>query len=77
MDHAVPEITGDAEASLHARPSEIAKLATDTGVKELVLSHNMSRSLSHLEESLAIIRKTFHGEIVVARDLLCFELSDR
>jgi ribonuclease BN (tRNA processing enzyme) len=77
MDHAVPEMTGDVEASLHARPSEIAKLATDAAVRELVLSHNMSRSLSHLEESLAIIHKSFHGKIAVAHDLMCFELDDR
>ena len=77
MDHSVPEMTGDVEASLHARPSEIAKLATDADVRKLVLSHNMSRSLSHLEENLAIIRKTFHGGIAVARDLMCFELGRR
>lgn len=76
-DHAVPEMTGDIEASLHARPSEIAKLASDADVRELVLSHNMSRSLAHLEENLAIIRKSFHGEIAVAEDLMCFELRHR
>lgn len=75
MDHAVPEMTGDVEAGLHARPSEIANLASAAAVIKLVLSHNMSRSLLHLDESLATIRGTFHGDVAVASDLMCFELG--
>ncbi len=73
MDHAVPEMTDQTSAALHARPSETAALAKAANVKQLVLSHNMARSLGPLQENLAIIRKTYDGPIVVAEDLMCLK----
>ncbi|MFA5957294.1 MBL fold metallo-hydrolase [Hyphomicrobium sp.] len=72
MDHAIPEMTGDVEAYLHARPSEIGKLAGRARVGKVVLSHNMARSLTHLGEDLALIRQNYKGPVVVANDLMCF-----
>lgn len=77
MDHAVPENTDDVAAGLHARPSEIAKLAGDAAVKRLVLSHLMPRSERQLEHSLTLITKRFAGEVSVAEDLMCIELPSR
>ena len=73
MDHAVPEMTDQVAAALHARPSEIAALAKAANVKQLVLSHNMARSLKPLQDNLAIIRKTYDGPVVVAEDLMCLK----
>lgn len=73
MDHAVPEMADPASRQLHARPSEIGLLAARAGVKELVLSHNMARSLGHLEENLALIRQHYTGRTTVAEDLMCFD----
>ena len=58
MDHAVPEMADPVARQLHARPSEIGLLAAHAGVKQLVLSHNMARSLGPLKENLALIRQT-------------------
>jgi ribonuclease BN (tRNA processing enzyme) len=74
MDHAVPEQTDEVSGHLHARPSEIGKLAAEAGVGKLVLSHNMARSLSHLDENLALIREHYKGPITVAEDLMCLDL---
>ena len=74
MDHAIAEMAGGVETNLHARPSDIGKLAASAGVGKVVLSHNMSRSLTHLDENLAIIRKDYHGPVTVAEDLLCVGL---
>jgi len=73
MDHAVPEQADEVAARLHARPSEIGKLAAGANVGKLVLSHNMARSLSHLDENLALIRQHFKGPITVADDLMCLD----
>jgi ribonuclease BN (tRNA processing enzyme) len=74
MDHAVPEQTDDVSGHLHARPTEIGKLAAEAGVGKLVLSHNMARSLRHLDENLALIREHYNGPIIVAEDLMCLDL---
>jgi ribonuclease BN (tRNA processing enzyme) len=74
MDHAVPEQTDEVSGELHARPSEIGKLASEAGIGRLVLSHNMARSLSHLDENLALIRQYYKGPVTVAEDLMCLDL---
>jgi len=74
MDHAVPEQADPVAGRLHARPSEIGKLAAKARVGKLVLSHNMARSLSRLDENLALIREHYKGPITVADDLMCLDL---
>jgi ribonuclease BN (tRNA processing enzyme) len=73
MDHAVPEMADPVSRQLHARPSEIGLLAAKGSVGQLVLSHNMARSLGSLQENLAIIRQHYDGPIKVAEDLMCFD----
>lgn len=73
MDHAVPEMTDPVSRRLHARPSEIGELAAAAGVRRLVLSHNMKRSLDALPENVATIRKHYAGPVAVAEDLMCFD----
>src|ERR1700722_12500534 len=73
MDHAVPEMADPVARQLHARPSEIGLLAAQAGVKQLVLSHNMARSLGPLKENLALIRQHYDGPTKVAEDLMCFD----
>lgn len=74
MDHAVPEKADRVAGWLHARPSEIGKLAAEAGVGKLILSHNMARSLNQLDENLALIRERYKGPISVAEDLTCIGL---
>lgn len=73
MDHAVPELTDPVSQQLHARPSEIGTLAAKANVNQLILSHNMSRSLTKLDESLAAIKERYSGPVKVASDLMCVE----
>ena len=73
MDHAVPEMADPVAGQLHTRPSEIGLLAAHAGVKRLVLSHNMARSLGPLKENLALIRQHYDGPTRVAEDLMCVE----
>lgn len=69
---AIPESASGAAVALHARPSAVGKMARQAGVRQLVLSHVMARSLSRLDDQLAIVRKTFAGPVHVAGDLECF-----
>ena len=74
MTHAVPEAADAAAARLHARPSEIAALAQAAGIKQVVLSHLMQRSLTTLDDNLKGIRARYTGEVKVAQDLMCFPM---
>lgn len=71
--HVVPEGPGQ-PLGLHRNPTSIGELAQTMGARRLVLSHNMRRSLSRLDEGLAAIGKTYAGTVSVAHDLECFVL---
>jgi len=66
--HAIPEHAGEVASSLHMPPSSIGKLAADAGVKRLVLSHRMRRTLNSEAETLKVIRKYYSGPVTFAED---------
>jgi ribonuclease BN (tRNA processing enzyme) len=69
-DFAIPEAADEMAKNLHIQPSAIARLASESKTKHLVLSHIMKRSESKIDESIAIIEKLYQGEITVAQDLI-------
>jgi len=75
MDHAIPEEAGPVARNLHATPSRIGHLAAATYVRRLLLSHLMARSIAHLDASRRIIRRTYRGEMQVAEDIQCIDLT--
>lgn len=70
--NAVPEDASDIAKNLHMPPSTIGRIAGDTGVGQLVLSHRMKRTLGREEETTMLIRKNYTGNIDFADDLDCF-----
>ncbi len=72
--HAVPEEAAGVARALHMPPSVIGAIAGAAGVKRLVLSHRMHRSLGNEEASLAAIRRHYGGPVDFARDLSCYPL---
>ena len=75
--HAVPERVRGPARSLHAVPSQIARLAHAANVKKLVLSHHMQRSLDRLDESRELIVDGFGAEPVVTQDMDCIPVDRR
>lgn len=59
---------------LHRTPSEIGVLAGALKPGRLVLTHNMERSLSRIEDSLSSIGDSYSGPVSVADDLDCYAL---
>lgn len=70
--NAVPEGAGGVERRLHMPPSVIGRIAHEAGVKQLVLSHRMRRTLGRETETLESINKTYTGPVTFANDLDCF-----
>lgn len=73
--HAIPEHAGGVARQLHMPPSVIAQIAARAKVKQLVLSHRMSRTLGEEAASSAIIRRHYQGAITFANDLDCIALQ--
>jgi ribonuclease BN (tRNA processing enzyme) len=71
--NAVPENAAGVERGLHMPPSVIGHLAREAGVKQLVLSHRMRRTLGHETETIEAIKKNYAGPVIFANDLECFQ----
>ena len=74
MHMPVPEDASGSALQLHAKPSRIAAIATESGAETLLLSHFMARSLRNFEDNLAVVREGYSGEVIVAEDLACVAL---
>lgn len=72
MDHAIPQDADSVARNLHATPKYIGELAAGAGIKHLVLTHLMARSLNKLEQNKALIRENYTGPLSVAQDLDCY-----
>lgn len=70
--NAVPEGATGAARSLHMPPSVIGRIAEQSKVKQLVLSHRMLRTLGKEPETLQAIRAQYAGKTLFANDLDCF-----
>jgi len=70
--HAIPEQAGAIAKNLHMPPTVIGQIAAKAGVKQLVLSHRMNRTLGREQASLSLIRTAYTGPIWFADDLQCF-----
>lgn len=70
--NAVPEGASGVERFLHMPPSVIGRIAHEAGVKQLVLSHRMLRTLGRETETQDEIRKRYTGPVTFANDLDCF-----
>ncbi len=70
--NAIPEDAPVGVRSLHMPPSVIGEIAGDAGVRQLVLSHRMLRSLGHEQETLLAIKQKYKGPVEFADDLDCY-----
>ena len=71
MHMVIPEGAEGPARRLHAPPSLIGRIAAHAAAGKLVLSHFMARSLHDLDGNLALVRKEYAGEVVLADDLVC------
>jgi ribonuclease BN (tRNA processing enzyme) len=70
--NAIPEGQTGAGQLLHMKPSYIGRLAASARVKKLLLTHLMKRSAKNQEETLKLIRASYHGEVIFPVDLDVF-----
>jgi ribonuclease BN (tRNA processing enzyme) len=71
MHLVIPEGAEGVVRKLHAPPSVIGDIAATAAPGKLVLSHFMARGLKSLDDSIALVRGRYKGEIVLAEDLAC------
>lgn len=73
--NAIPEHGKGIARELHMPPSEIGKIAKRAGVRRLILSHRMLRTLGVEAETKKEIRKYYTGPLHFANDLDLFSLK--
>lgn len=73
-NNAIEESASGVARNLHMPPSEIGKIAKHAGVKKLLLTHFMQRSLKVIDASIKIITRQYKGEIIKTEDLMTIEL---
>lgn len=73
--HAIPEDAGKVARNLHMPPSVIGEIAAQAGVKQLLLSHRMTRTFGRETASTRLIRQHYHGPLRFADDLQCVALQ--
>ena len=67
--NAIPEDATGAAANLHMKPGYIGAMAATAGVKQLVLSHLMRRTIDRKDETLRLIRNKYKGPVTFPDDL--------
>lgn len=74
--NAVPESSTDRIAvKLHMRPSEIGRIARQTGSRSVVLTHFMRRTENVKPQTSAAIRKNYQGRLSFAQDCDIYSLK--
>ena len=75
MDHTAPEFAlSIANGSTAGTAFVAAAVAVTAGVKRVVISHRMLRTLGKEAQTEAEIRKRYAGPLTFANDLDCFAL---
>lgn len=72
---AITDAADSVALRLHATPTRWAVGAAQAGVKRLLLSHLMARSLTAIEEVQAAIAAQYPGPVMVAQDRACVVLE--
>lgn len=67
--NAIPEGATGVAANLHMKPGYIGEIAAEAGVKQLVLSHLMRRTIDRKDETVRIIRERYKGPVSFPDDL--------
>lgn len=73
--NAIPEQATGVAARLHMPPSLIGKYAERGKVRNLLLSHRMSRTLGDEANTMALIRRHYQGRLAFADDMDCIPVG--
>lgn len=76
MPLAITETATGPVLKLHTKPSEVARIASESNAERILLSHIMPGVEHGLEEALSQVSSAYTGPVNVAEDMLCVELGD-
>ena len=74
VHHAIPEDARGAVRERYAIPSQLGRIASQAGVRMLVLGHRTARTAGRESASRAAIEEHFDGPLVFAGELECWGL---
>ena len=68
-NNAIGQEAGRVAKNLHMTPQKIGEISQQANVDKLILAHFMLRSINKTDESRDIIKKSYSGEVVLAKEL--------
>lgn len=68
-DMALPEREVE-HGHLHAKPSEVGRVAKESGCRSLLLTHFMPEIEDEIDAAVATVRGAYAGEVLLAEDLM-------
>lgn len=74
VSHAITEATRGDLRDRFATPSQLGRIATDAGVRMLILGHRMNRTRGMETQTETKIRESYAGPLIFANDLECWGL---
>ena len=74
VSHAIPENARGQASELFARPSQIGRVASQAGVRMLILGHRTNRTRGVESQSRAAIEAEYAEALLFANDLECWGL---
>jgi len=74
IHHAIPEGARGTARDLHVTPGQIGRIASQAGVRMVVLGHRMNRTRGLESITRAAIEEHYQGPLIFANDLECWGL---
>ena len=74
VHHAISESARGRIRDLYSRPSELGRIATEAGVRMLILGHRTTRTLGMETINRGAIREQYTGPLIFADELECWGL---
>ncbi|WP_367989043.1 MBL fold metallo-hydrolase [Vibrio sp. NTOU-M3] len=75
MPLAIHEQADETSAFMHAKPSVVGQIAAEIAPKILVLNHWMGLGLKLKPQSIEIVKKYYHGQVIAGRDLSSYPIT--
>lgn len=68
-NNAIGQEAGRVAKNLHMTPQKIGEISQQANVDKLILAHFMLRSINKTDDSRDIIKKSYSGEVALAKEL--------
>ncbi len=74
-NNAIPNNAHPIAKQLHMTPEKIAEIVSTSHPHKLLLSHFMLRTINKKEQTVSMIKESYHGEVILAKEFGVIDLN--